>query len=205
MSLEWEVLYKLGTDVAGFGLYHPARLAHRRRDPAGWWARDATEEFRAGRLVAFCTGSDGTFTLKFIRRPLTQAEERALVIRASFRYEVRDGRLYWDNLDCLPSEDAFEEAENDEHGWLDLADGPYRVTVHALDWFSIPDAEREAEADISHYLARFEPVASLEEAPAPTEPPWLMASKRWQEQRAAQQRSSLAAEPARAPDRGGKR
>jgi hypothetical protein len=32
MSLEWHKLYKLGTDVAGFVFFHPARLAHRKND-----------------------------------------------------------------------------------------------------------------------------------------------------------------------------
>jgi hypothetical protein len=63
MSLEWDKLYKLGTDVAGFLFFHPTCLAHRKDDPTGWWGDDFAEEFRAGRLVAFCTGSDGTFTL----------------------------------------------------------------------------------------------------------------------------------------------
>ena len=159
MSLEWDRLYKLGTDVAGFVLFHPARLAHRKGDPLGWWMDHFEEEFRAGRLVAFCTGSDGTFTLKFVRRPLTTAEKRVLVAKESFRYDVQDGRLFWDNTNCLPSDEQFSNAEDDPHGWLELPNGPYRVTVHALDWFSIPDADREAEADISHYVVRFETVS----------------------------------------------
>ena len=195
MNLEWDKLYKLGTDVAGFLFFHPARLAHRKDDPTGWWGDDFAEEFRAGRLVAFCTGSDGTFTLKFVRRPLTPAEERVLVAKESFRYDVRDGRLYWDNANCLPCEDRFENAEDDENGWLELPNGPYRLTVHALDWFSIPDADREAEADISHYVVRFEPVSSLEDIPVLKELPWLLASKSWHEKRVAQQSASPEADP----------
>jgi hypothetical protein len=195
-------LYKLGTDVAGFLFFHPARLAHRKDDPTGWWGDDFEQEFRAGRLVAFCTGSDGTFALKFVRRPLTLAEEKVLVAKECFRYDVRDGRLYWDNADHLPCEDEFENAEDDEHGWLELPNGPYRVTVHALDWFSIPEAEREAEPAISHYVVRFEAVASLEEVPVPKELPWLLASKSWHEKRIAEQSASPEAEPDAAPDRG---
>src|SRR5262245_12900267 len=187
MSLEWDKLYKLGTDVAGFVFFHPARLAHRKDDPIDWWGDDCAEEFRAGRLIAFCTGSDGTFTLKFVRRPLTPAEEKVLVVKKCFRYDVRDGRLYWDNTNCLPSEDQLDNAEDDEDGWLELPNGPYRVTVHALDWFSIPDAEREAEPDIAHYVVRFEPVSSLKDVPAPNELPWLLASKSWHAKHMAQQ------------------
>jgi hypothetical protein len=137
-----------------------------------------------------------------VRRPLTAVEERVLVVQEAFRYDVRDGRLYWDNTNCLPSEDQAEEAEDDEHGWLELADGPYRVTVHALDWFSIPDAEREAEADISHYVVRFEPVSSVEGIRVPTDLPWLLASKSWHEKRAAQRSASPEAEPGAARDGG---
>ncbi len=155
---------------------------------------DFKEEFRAGRLVAFCTSSDGTFTMKLVRRPLTPAEEKVLVAKECFRYDVRDGRLYWDNANCLPSEDQFENAEDDEHGWLEIPNGPYRVTVHALDWFSIPDAEREVEADISHYIVRFESVSSLEEIPVPKELPWLLASKSWHEKRLALQSANPEAE-----------
>jgi hypothetical protein len=179
MSLEWEQLYMLGTDVAGFALYHPDRLAHRSDSPLGWWD-EAAEEFRTGRLVAFCTGSDGTFTLKFVQRPLSVAEEKALVVSQAFRYLVEDGRLYWDNTDCLPSEDQFERAEEDEEGWLVLPNGRYRVTVCALDWFTdLSDTEREAAGDISHYVVRVEPVPSFQDVPAPESAPWLQASKSW--------------------------
>jgi hypothetical protein len=201
MSLEWDKLYKLGTDVAGFVFFHPARLAHRKNDPTGWCWDDFTEEFRTGRLVAFCTGSDGQFTMKFVRRPLTPAEEKVLVVKEFFRYDVRDGRLYWDNTNCLPCEDRFDNAEDDKDGWLELPNGSYRVTVHALDWFSIPDAEREAEADISHYVVRLEAVSSLEDVSVPKEIPWLLASKSWHATRCAQQSASLKAEQGAAADR----
>jgi hypothetical protein len=201
MSLEWEKLYKLGTDVAGFLFFHPARLAHRKNAPTGWWGDDFAEEFRAGQLVAFCTGSDGKFTMKFVRRPLTPAEEKVLVVKECFRYEVQDGRLFWDNANCLPCEDQFENAEDDEEGWLELPNGPYRVTVHALDWFSIPDAEREAEVDISHYVVRFEAVSSFGDIPVPKELPWLLASKSWHETRLAQQSASPEAEQAATEER----
>lgn len=127
--------------------------------------------------------------MKIVRRPLTSAEKRALVSQQSFGYEVKDRRLYWDNSNCLPCEDQFEEdeAEDDENGWLEIPNGPYRVTVHVMDWFTLSDAERGAEADISHYVVRFEPVASLEEVPVPEELPWLVASKSWHESRVRQE------------------
>src|SRR5262245_48034695 len=105
MALEWNALYKLGTDVAAFVFFHPKRLEHRKKAPINWWDEDFAEEFRSGLLVAFCTGSDGTFTLKFVERPLTPIESKVLVVKESFRYHVQDGRLFWDNTDNLPSED----------------------------------------------------------------------------------------------------
>jgi hypothetical protein len=187
MGIEWEQLYKLGTDVAGFALYHPARLAHRSHAATGWWA-EAEEEFRTGRLVSFCTGSDREFTIKFIQRSLSPVEEEALVASQPFRYVVDDGRLYWDNTDCLPGEDQFENAEDDQHGWLELADGRYRITVYALDWFSLPEAERIAAGDVSHYVVRIEPV-SFDDVPAPRAAPWLLASRSWHAARIAQQKT----------------
>lgn len=183
MGIEWDGLYKLGTDVSGFVFFHPDSLSHREDDPTGWWWDDSSDEFQSGRLVAFSTGTDGTFTIKFIRRLLTAIEERALVVQQAFRYEVSHGRFYWDNTDCLPSEDRSSNAEDDLEGWLHLPNGPYRVTVYALDWFSIPDVEREAEMDISHYLVRIESVSSLNDIPVPPTLPWLVASKQWHEKR----------------------
>ena len=192
MPLEWNQLYKLGTDVAGFMFFDPKPLAHRKADANDWWSKDFTREFTAGTLVAFCTGSDGVFTLKFVRRPLTPRETSALVVKESFRYEVsngrlfRNGRLYWDNSDHLPSEEQLDEADEDPEGWLEIPNGRYRITVHALDWFTLPESEREAEGDISHYIVQFQEVRSLKEIPVPTELPWLIASKSWHEKRQAE-------------------
>ena len=121
MSLEWDKLYKLGTDVAAFMLYHPKRLAHRKESPIDWWSNDFAAEFRDGLLVTFQTGSDGSRTLKFVRRPLTPSETRALVTQAAFRYLAQDGRLYWDNGDALPSTDQLNEAEDDQNGVAGVA------------------------------------------------------------------------------------
>lgn len=175
--MDFESLYKLGTDVAGFMFFDHAQLKHRQDDPCNWWDDDPAKEFEEGSLIAFHTGSDGTFTLKFVQRPLSSIEEKALVSSASFRYHVRNGRLFWDNGNYLPSEDQIDEADEDPDGWLTIANGYYRVTVYALDWFSIDDQEREAAGEISHYVVRFETVKSLEEIPPVKEAPRLLASK----------------------------
>jgi hypothetical protein len=187
MSLQWDALYKLGTDVAAFMFFHPKQLEHRKQMPMGWWDTQFRDEFLSGRLVAFYTGSDGTFTMKFVQRPLTAVEKKVLVVKECFRYEAQDGRMYWDNSDHLPSEDQMANAEDDPEGWLEVTDGRYRVTVNAMDWYSIPDSGREAEEDISHYVVRFEKVASFDDIPVPTKLPWLIASKKWHEKRSAQE------------------
>lgn len=181
MSMEWDSLYKLGTDVAAFMFFHPARLEHRKDSEMGWWEDEYHEEFQRGRMVAFMTGMDRTFTMKFVRRPLTTMEEKVLVISHPFRYQVQDGKVYWDNSDCLPNNDIYDDAEKDDEGWLEISNGKYRVTVHAMDWFSISDEEREAETDISHYIVRFEEVDSFDDIVVPEKIPELIASKRWYE------------------------
>src|SRR5262249_17102333 len=157
-----------------------------KEDPIDWWFNDFQKEFQAGRLIAFSTNSDGVFTLKFVQRPLTATETKALIVKESFRYEVKNGRIYWDNTDHLPSDDQLDEAQDDPEGWLELPNGRYKVTAHSMDWFSIPDAEREAEKDISHYIIQFEKVASFDDIPVSLTLPWLPPSKSWYEQRMAQ-------------------
>lgn len=39
MSIMWGSIYKLGTDVAGFALYHPDRLKAWNKVDIGWWTR----------------------------------------------------------------------------------------------------------------------------------------------------------------------
>jgi hypothetical protein len=173
--------------VSAFVFFDDKALAHRKEDPIDWWATDARAELEAGRLVAFCTGSDGTFTLKLVQRPLTASERRALISQESFRLQIDHGRIYWDNTDHLPSEDRMAKADDDPDGWLSLPNGAYRMTVHALDWFSVPTAEeRAAEKDISHYVVHIEKVDALDATAVPATVPWLLASKRWHEQRNAQ-------------------
>jgi len=187
MGLNFNELYKLGTDVAAFVFFDDKELAHRKKDPLDWWTKDFQTEFIAGRLVAFSTGADRVFTLKFVERPLTAAETRALVISESFRYHAANGRVYWDNTDHLPSADQLDQAEKDPDGWLEIPTGRYKVTVNAIDWFSIPAAEREAEKDISHYIVQFERVESFDQVTFPRALPWLGASKQWLQKRLAQQ------------------
>jgi hypothetical protein len=191
MALEFEQLYSLGTDVAAFMFYHPESLKHRAKDELDWWARDFQPEFRSGSLAAFYTGCDREFVMKFVQRPLTSTEATVVVSEADFRFDVRDQRFYWDNSDALPSEDQLDNPYEDENGWVAVASGSYRLTVYALDWFSISEAERESAGDISHFIVRMSPVDSFDGIPVPDELPWLIPSKAWHEQRLAQLSSDV--------------
>lgn len=173
--------------MAGFALYHPDRLKAWNKVDIGWWD-EAEEAYRSGRLVAFCTGTDGTFTFKFVKRKLSPIERKVLAAAQEYRYLVEDGKLYWDNTDCIPSADnryddptdePVDNAFEDSHGWLKLPNGRYRITINAMDWYSIKKAEREAEGDYTHYLVQVERVNSFREVPAPKTAPWLMQSKKW--------------------------
>ncbi len=186
MPLELEQLYKLGTDVAAFLFFHPESLKHRAEDEIGWWDRDFIQEFTAGTLVAFSTGTDREFTMRFVQRPLTKNEISVAVSSADFRFEVRAGRFYWDNANALPCEDQLDDAMDDENGWVHIDSGLYRLTVYALDWFSVAQSIRDSVGDISHYIVRLEPVTSFDEIPVPHEIPCLMPSFSWHENRLAQ-------------------
>tara|TARA_R110002167_G_scaffold348500_1_gene559869 strand:+ start:543 stop:1133 length:591 start_codon:yes stop_codon:yes gene_type:complete len=191
MDLEFEKLYKLGTDVAAFLFFDPDLLSHRAEEKnIAWWSDDFRQEFSQGTLAAFCTGSDGQFTMKFVQRPLSQVEREVLVSSGSFRFVVRNGRFYWDNSNGLPCEDQLDDPHDDENGWVAIENGQYKLTVHALDWYSVSDSKRELAGDISHYIVELERAGEWGDIAIPEQLPWLMPSKQWHEQR-LQQLNSL--------------
>lgn len=184
MPLEFDKLFALGTDSAAFLFFDPDTLTHRVDDDVGWWYEDFKQEFTFGKLAAFITGKDGQFTLKFVKRHLTSIEKRVLVSKADFRLEVTRGRFYWDNGEAIPCDfQALDANEEDKEGWLHLANGKYKLTVHALDWFSVSEDEREAQVDPSHFIVRLQALEDFEGIPVPTSIPWLMPSKKWHEKR----------------------
>lgn len=171
----------VGTDVAAWFLFHPHDLAHRRADPHNWWSSDFAifKEFATGTLVAVCTGGDGNSTVRFTNVGLTERELTYAVCWADFRLQVKHQSLYLDGGDVLPAEecDEIERCDPEGYGWIELPNGNYRVTVHAIAWYDEPGALDEnnysTESALAAYVVHFQSVADLDSITPPTTLPDL--------------------------------
>jgi hypothetical protein len=153
----------IGTDVASFFLFHPDDLAHRKDDPLDWYSYGfaCRKEFKAGNLVAFTTGSDGGYQLRITGGDLTAAEQARQTGSWEWGYTVRHGKVFVDNGDYLPSEEAFDLKKAPEDQWVTVPNGDYRVTIYPI--------ERE-DNSLPDYVIRFEPVDKplhIANSPAP--------------------------------------
>lgn len=164
----------VGTDVAHLVLFHPDDLQHRSNDPIAWYAYDFVyeKESRAGKLIAWCTGSDGGFGIRFAQDGLTPAEAAAACMPWTFPYVVRHGRVLVDNTDALPGQEQMTHPE-DLDSWHEIENGTYQVTITPID-----RGEDESDA-LPDYVIAFEPVASLAWVPAAPTPPDLRPYKEW--------------------------
>ncbi|HEY1065697.1 MAG TPA: DUF6386 family protein, partial [Pirellulales bacterium] len=155
------------TDVASFYIFHPEDLAHRKTSPTGWpgYHFACQPEFEAGRLIAFDTGSDGTYKIRLTNESLTAREQEWLAHSGNFRLSVTRGRVYFDNGNSLPSDRYRDETEDYPDQWLQLENGNYKVTVNAIEWDSEPgavDEEGEVAADsLPCYVVQFAKVDDL--------------------------------------------
>jgi hypothetical protein len=171
----------VGTDVAAWFLFHPNDLAHRRADPLNWWSYDFAifKEFAAGTLVAVCTGGDGNSTVRFTNVGLTERELTYAFCWIDFRLQVKHQSLYLDGGDVLPAEecDEIEQCDPEGYGWIELPNGNYRVTVHAIAWYDEPGALDEnnysTESALAAYVVHFQSVADLDSITPPTTLPDL--------------------------------
>jgi hypothetical protein len=178
---ELDKTLSVGTDVAAWFLFHPHDLAHRRADPLNWWSYDFAifKEFAAGTLVAVCTGGDGNSTVRFTNVGLTERELTYAVCWADFRLDVKHQSLYLDGGDVLPAEecDEMERCDPEGYGWIELPNGNYRVTVHAIAWYDEPGALDEnnysTESALAAYVVHFQSVADLDSITPPTTLPDL--------------------------------
>lgn len=171
----------VGTDVATWFLFHPNDLAHRRADPYDWWSYDFAifKEFAAGTLVAVCTGGDGNSRVRFTNVGLTERELTYAVSSVDFRLQVKHQSLYLDGGYVLPAEECheIEECDPEGYGWIELPNGNYRVTVHAIAWYDEPGALDEnnysTESALAAYVVHFQSVADLDSITPPTTLPDL--------------------------------
>jgi hypothetical protein len=171
----------VGTDVAAWFLFHPHDLAHRRADPLNWWSYDFAifKEFAAGTLVAVCTGGDGNSRVRFTNVGLTERELTYAFCWTDFRLQVKPQSLYLDGGDVLPAEecDEIEQCDPEGYGWIELPNGNYRVTVHAIAWYDEPGALDEnnysTESALAAYVVHFQSVADLDSITPPTTLPDL--------------------------------
>ena len=178
---ELDKTLSVGTDVAAWFLFHPHDLAHRRADPLNWWSSDFAifKEFAAGTLVAVCTGGDGNSTVRLTNVGLTERELTYAVCWADFRLQVQHQSLYLDGGDVLPAEecDEIEQCDPEGYGWIELPNGNYRVTVHAIAWYDEPGALDEnnysTESALAAYVVHFQSVADLDSITPPTTLPDL--------------------------------
>jgi hypothetical protein len=171
----------VGTDVAAWFLFHPNDLAHRLVDPQSWCSYDFAifKEFAAGTLVAVHTGGDGNSTVRFTNVGLTERELTYAVCSADFRLQVKHQSLYLDGGYVLPAEecDEIERCDPEGYGWIELPNGNYRVTVHAIAWYDEPGALDEnnysTESALAAYVVHFQSVADLDSITPPTTLPDL--------------------------------
>ena len=79
----------------------------------------------------------------------------------------------------LPAEecDEIERCDPEGYGWIELPNGNYRVTVHAIAWYDEPGALDEnnysTESALAAYVVHFQSVADLDSITPPTTLPYL--------------------------------
>ncbi len=120
----------LGTDVAGFFIYHPDDLKHRETSPSDWMHTDFAcgREFNNGTLIAFSTGGDGGYDLRLTDGDLTPRERPLAGNSYRFRYRVQHGRVYVDEGNYLPYEESTRRKEKiPESQGVAMPNGDYEV------------------------------------------------------------------------------
>jgi hypothetical protein len=168
----------VGTDVATWFLFHPKDLAHRQEDPLNWWTYDfaVSKEFTAGNLIAVCTAGDGGFKIRFTNLGRSQREQTYSILSQQFRLHVRHGCLYLDGGDFIPQEWA-KDSDEIPGNWLEIPNGHYQITVHAIAWYNEPgaiDKDRYAtEKALASYVVDFQSIESITKIEAPTSLPVL--------------------------------
>lgn len=147
------------TEVAHIVIFHPDDLAHAAEWPIAWYCEPFVypSESVAGRLIAWCTGSDGSFAVRLTNGAVTEREQAYAGPRWTFPYTVRHGRVFLDNTDTLPGLEQMTETSENEDYWIDVENGDYAVTVTAIEWSAEPGARDEDFDKLPNYVVQFEP------------------------------------------------
>lgn len=149
----------VSTDVAHIVLFHPDDLAHADEWPIAWYSEPFVfpVESAAGRLIAWCTKSDGGYAVRVTNGAVTDREQRYAGPSWTFPYTVRHGRVFLDNTDALPGEEQMTQASDDEENWIAVANGDYAVTVTAIEWSAEPGARNHGFDKLPNYVVQFQP------------------------------------------------
>ncbi|MGF9562238.1 hypothetical protein [Neorhizobium sp. JUb45] len=147
------------TDVAHIVIFHPDDLAHAAEWPIAWYSEPFIypAESAAGRLVAWCTGSDGGFAVRLTNGAVTEREQKYAGPSWTFAYTVRHGRVFLDNSDALPGLEQMAKTSDNEDYWIEVENGDYAVTVTAIEWDKEPGAHDEDFDKLPNYVVQFQP------------------------------------------------
>jgi hypothetical protein len=175
---------RVGTDVAAFYLFHPEDLAHRKNAHPRWLA-DSGDEMARGSLIAFETGGDGGFSFRITSGKLTKLEQEHRCCGWDFRAAVRHGQLFLDGGEYIPfKQNKYDPRdttdrwyESIKERWIELPNGNYRVSVHAICNFT--DDTGELIEGLASYVIQFQPVTDLTEIKPVAGPVSLLHERDW--------------------------
>lgn len=155
-----------------FLLFHPQDLAHRFGEGPEWWRDPAMvrQDLENGSLLGVDTESDEHLQVRITAGPLRAGEREAAAGEATFRMDVRRGRLFLGSPRNLPSRvtDLFQRELAVAEAWIDVPRGCWQVTVHAIsraDAGAVEDDELGRVHAPADYVLRFQPVLLLTDVP----------------------------------------
>ncbi|AOF92263.1 hypothetical protein [Sinorhizobium sp. RAC02] len=169
---EFSKTLMVSTDVAHIVLFHPDDLAHASEWPIAWYSESFIfpAESTKGRLIAWCTNSDGGFAVRVTNGAMTEREQHYAGPSWTFPYTVRHGQVFLDNTDALPGAEQMTQTSDYPEYWIDVANGIYAVTVTAIEWIAERGAKDDGADTLPNYVVRFQPSPSQVIKPAKRPP-----------------------------------
>jgi hypothetical protein len=147
---------EIALDIAGLGLilYSPPAVAHIADgddylQSHFWEPEDVARHVTAGQLIAFCTGSPGSYRVRFHHNPATEQAVAKAEFKLRLALQVHDTVVCVRDLYELMDWEAACPAEQQ----VQLANGWYRLTVLS----SYPRSGRPGDKQLIHI--HLEPVA----------------------------------------------